>query len=141
MNELQEIRIRHSEKEDIPAIREIYEGRSAYSGTLQLPYPSLKRWESYLENLSKGLPGGVCNPVRTISLPLGRGSVRAAFPRKLVMSLPKEHGNENSGNWGFGERGRENPSQFSFAKGGGCFSTLSFNPGKAPVPHRNDSDR
>ena len=52
---MQEIRVRHSEKEDIPAIKEIYEGESAYSGTLQLPYPSLKLWESRLENLSKGV--------------------------------------------------------------------------------------
>ncbi|MBC7006030.1 GNAT family N-acetyltransferase [Photobacterium sp. BZF1] len=43
--------IRHVEKEDIPAIREIYAGRNAYSGTLQLPHPSLELWEQRIESL------------------------------------------------------------------------------------------
>ncbi|MGR5063807.1 GNAT family N-acetyltransferase [Photobacterium sp. DNB22_13_2] len=45
------ITIRHVEKEDIPAIRDIYAGRNAYSGTLQLPHPSLEMWQQRLENL------------------------------------------------------------------------------------------
>ncbi|OQY51890.1 MAG: hypothetical protein B6245_24105 [Desulfobacteraceae bacterium 4572_88] len=34
---MQEIRIRHSDKKDIPAIKEIYEGESVYSGTFSVP--------------------------------------------------------------------------------------------------------
>ena len=45
------ITVRHVEKADIPAIREIYAGRNAYSGTLQLPHPSLELWEQRLDNL------------------------------------------------------------------------------------------
>ena len=43
--------IRHVEKEDIPAIREIFAGRNAYTGTLQLPHPSLELWKQRLEKL------------------------------------------------------------------------------------------
>ncbi|KHT63463.1 GCN5 family acetyltransferase [Photobacterium gaetbulicola] len=45
------ISIRHVEKEDIPAIRDLFAGRNAYSGTLQLPHPSIELWERRLENL------------------------------------------------------------------------------------------
>lgn len=43
--------IRHVEKEDIPAVREIFAGRNAYTGTLQLPHPSLELWKQRLEKL------------------------------------------------------------------------------------------
>ncbi|MCG8529957.1 MAG: GNAT family N-acetyltransferase [Desulfovibrionales bacterium] len=50
-----EIKVRHSEKEDIKSIHNIYCGKSTYSGTLQLPFPSLSTWESRLEKLPQGL--------------------------------------------------------------------------------------
>ncbi len=43
--------IRHSEKKDIPAIKEIYGQHSCYSGTLQLPYPSFDKWGKFLSNM------------------------------------------------------------------------------------------
>ncbi|MFM2486964.1 GNAT family N-acetyltransferase [Celerinatantimonas yamalensis] len=46
--------IRHSEVNDIPAIKNIYEGELAFGGTLQLPFPSLQKWESRLSNLPSG---------------------------------------------------------------------------------------
>ncbi len=45
------ITIRHSEPEDIQAIKEIYECVSAYSDTLQLPYPSVSSWESRIGSI------------------------------------------------------------------------------------------
>ena len=50
-----EIKIRHSESKDIQAIRDIYSGKVAYSGTLQLPFPSVAVWESRLEKLPQGV--------------------------------------------------------------------------------------
>lgn len=46
--------IRHSEVNDIPAIKEIYEGELAFGGTLQLPFPSLQKWEAQLNKLPHG---------------------------------------------------------------------------------------
>lgn len=43
-----DIKIRHSEKTDIPAIKAIFEQPSCYAGTLQLPHPSLDKWEAVL---------------------------------------------------------------------------------------------
>ncbi|GAC16672.1 GNAT family N-acetyltransferase [Aliiglaciecola lipolytica] len=40
--------IRHSEKADIAQIKHIYEQTVNYANTLQLPYPSLDTWESFL---------------------------------------------------------------------------------------------
>ncbi len=51
---MQDIKIRHSEDSDIPCIKAIYEGPNAYSGTLQLPHPSLKKWESRLQTSREG---------------------------------------------------------------------------------------
>ncbi|AWF82284.1 GNAT family N-acetyltransferase [Microbulbifer sp. A4B17] len=45
------VEIRHSKKEDIPEIRDIYAQSSCYAGTLQLPYPSLDKWEKFLGNV------------------------------------------------------------------------------------------
>ena len=52
---MSEIKIRHSESKDIQAIRDIYSGRVAYSGTLQLPFPSVAVWQSRLEKLPQGV--------------------------------------------------------------------------------------
>lgn len=45
-----DITIRHSSKEDAASIKAIYEQPSCYSGTLQLPYPSLEKWEKFVGN-------------------------------------------------------------------------------------------
>ena len=45
------IKIRHSEKADIPAIKSIYAQVSCYAGTLQLPYPSFEKWGKFLGNI------------------------------------------------------------------------------------------
>ncbi|WP_375750445.1 GNAT family N-acetyltransferase [Vibrio sp. HN007] len=46
-----EIKVRRSEPSDAKAVKEIYECEQAYSGTLQLPHPSLALWESRLGNV------------------------------------------------------------------------------------------
>ncbi|GAA0854508.1 GNAT family N-acetyltransferase [Aliiglaciecola litoralis] len=46
----QQFTVRHSEKVDISAIRQIYQQTPNYTNTLQLPYPSLDSWESFLGN-------------------------------------------------------------------------------------------
>lgn len=43
-----DIIVRHSEAQDIGAIRSIYAQRSNYANTLQLPYPSLELWQERL---------------------------------------------------------------------------------------------
>ncbi|OEF30213.1 GNAT family N-acetyltransferase [Vibrio rumoiensis] len=45
------VSVRHSETRDIEAIKAIYECPNAYSGTLQLPNPSLKMWQERLQNV------------------------------------------------------------------------------------------
>ncbi|MDX1302814.1 GNAT family N-acetyltransferase [Photobacterium sp.] len=47
--------IRHSEPKDAQAIKEIYECVNAYSGTLQLPYPSGSVWESRIANIPENV--------------------------------------------------------------------------------------
>ena len=42
------MQIRHSDKADIPQIKQIYEQTINYANTLQLPYPSLDSWEAFL---------------------------------------------------------------------------------------------
>lgn len=46
-----EMTVRHVESRDIEAIKNLYAGKNAYSGTLQLPFPSLAMWEKRLSNL------------------------------------------------------------------------------------------
>ena len=46
--------VRHSEQRDIGAVKQIYEGSKAYSGTLQLPFPSFEKWEKRLSALPEG---------------------------------------------------------------------------------------
>ncbi|MFM2479622.1 GNAT family N-acetyltransferase [Celerinatantimonas sp. MCCC 1A17872] len=45
-----EVKIRRAESADAIAIKEIYECENAYTGTLQLPYPSLETWEKRVSN-------------------------------------------------------------------------------------------
>lgn len=49
------ITIRHAQAGDAPAFQKIYEGPLAYSGTLQLPYPSLANWEKRLAEPPEGM--------------------------------------------------------------------------------------
>ena len=51
---MSEVIIRHSDNKDMQSIREIYSGNLAYSGTLQLPYPSEQLWQARLEKLPQG---------------------------------------------------------------------------------------
>lgn len=52
---MREVRIRHSEELDIEEIKKVYEGYGAYSGTLQLPFPSLAKWQKRLGELPQGV--------------------------------------------------------------------------------------
>jgi putative acetyltransferase len=52
---MQEIKIRHSTEADIESIQKVYEGHTAYAGTLQLPFPSLEKWKKRLSDLPQGL--------------------------------------------------------------------------------------
>lgn len=49
-----DILIRRAEPDDYQAFYEIYGGPKAYSGTLQLPYPSLDEWRQRLSNPAAG---------------------------------------------------------------------------------------
>jgi putative acetyltransferase len=46
--------IRHSESRDSDQIRQMFAESSNYASTLQLPYPSLERWEKYLSTPAEG---------------------------------------------------------------------------------------
>ncbi len=45
-----EIKIRHCEKTDVAAVKAIYQQPSCYSGTLQLPFPSVEMWSNRFDN-------------------------------------------------------------------------------------------
>lgn len=51
MKENRAIEIRHSDIDDITAIKNIYAQPSCYSGTLQQPFPSMQRWQERLKEL------------------------------------------------------------------------------------------
>ncbi len=48
------ITIRHSNTADVESIKSVYEGPKAYSGTLQLPYPSFVKWQKRIDELPQG---------------------------------------------------------------------------------------
>jgi putative acetyltransferase len=50
-----EVEIRRTEPADAKAVKEIYECKKAYSGTLQLPHPSLDLWEKRLASIPNGV--------------------------------------------------------------------------------------
>ncbi|WES86969.1 GNAT family N-acetyltransferase [Dickeya fangzhongdai] len=52
---MSDIIIRRTEARDAAAVASIYEGEHAYSGTLQLPYPSLAVWESRLNHMPENV--------------------------------------------------------------------------------------
>ena len=47
------ISIRHTEPDDFKAVQSLYAQPKCYSGTLQLPYPSLSHWQTRLANIDK----------------------------------------------------------------------------------------
>ncbi len=49
MNDKPTIKIRHSEPEDIPAIKTLYAQPSCYAGTLQQPFASEQLWQQRLK--------------------------------------------------------------------------------------------
>jgi putative acetyltransferase len=57
-----DIQIRHAELDDLQSIHEIYSCQKAFSGTLQLPYPSLELWRQRLSNV----PAGTYNLVAVV---------------------------------------------------------------------------
>nr|AMP54114.1 acetyltransf_4 [uncultured bacterium] len=59
---MDKIVIRHAEPSDASAIKDIYSQSNAYAGTLQLPYPSEKLWESRMDSI----PDNVYSFVATI---------------------------------------------------------------------------
>jgi putative acetyltransferase len=46
--------VRHSDSRDVEQIRQIFAEPSNYASTLQLPYPSVERWEKYLSTPVEG---------------------------------------------------------------------------------------
>jgi putative acetyltransferase len=46
-----DVEVRSAEPSDARAIKEVYECKNAYSGTLQLPHPSLDLWENRISNV------------------------------------------------------------------------------------------
>lgn len=59
---MSQIVIRSTEPDDARAVREIYAQTNAYTGTLQLPYPSNKLWEDRLG----GMPNNIYSFVALI---------------------------------------------------------------------------
>jgi putative acetyltransferase len=57
-----EVKVRRTEASDARAIKELYECENAYSGTLQLPHPSLALWEKRISNI----PDSVYSYVATV---------------------------------------------------------------------------
>jgi putative acetyltransferase len=55
MTNIHDIQIRHAEPDDYRAFHEIYSSPRAYSGTLQLPHPSLENWRRRLAEPEAGL--------------------------------------------------------------------------------------
>ncbi|HDZ9270847.1 TPA: GNAT family N-acetyltransferase, partial [Vibrio cholerae] len=45
------VEVRRAEPSDAKAIKGIYECPNAYSGTLQLPFPSSDMWEKRFQNI------------------------------------------------------------------------------------------
>ncbi|HYD78508.1 MAG TPA: GNAT family N-acetyltransferase [Paucimonas sp.] len=52
--QIDNLQIRRAEPNDSAALHEIFSGPKAYSGTLQLPYPSAEQWRQRLANPDDG---------------------------------------------------------------------------------------
>lgn len=85
-----DIRIRHAELNDLQDIHEIYSCLKAYSGTLQLPYPSLELWRKRLSEPS----GGSYNLVAVIE-----GKVVGQLGLQTFPNSPRR---KHAGNLGMG---------------------------------------
>lgn len=74
------IHVRHSEPRDVEAIKTIYAAKNAYSGTLQLPYPSGAIWEKRMTNIPENVYSFVAEVDGEVVGNLG--FVRAINPRR-----------------------------------------------------------
>ena len=87
--------IRRAEASDHDAFRDTFEDESAYSGTLQLPFPSAEAWRKRLE--SNGPDDYVLlaliddKPVGNAGMHPAAGSPRRAHARHIGMAVRSEH--------------------------------------------------
>ncbi len=49
------VTIRRAEPSDAKAIQQIYQSKNAYTGTLQLPHPSLELWQKRISNIPENV--------------------------------------------------------------------------------------
>jgi putative acetyltransferase len=87
------ITIRRAEPEDYELVCEVFSDESAYSGTLQAPFPSKERWRKFMAEPSDGdylllafVDGEVAGHAGIH--PVGK-SPRRAHARMLGMAVPK----------------------------------------------------
>jgi putative acetyltransferase len=86
--------IRHSEKADIPAIKNIYQQPTCYAGTLQLPYPSLDKWQKFLSNIPENFHSLVAEIEGTIVGQLGMEvftNPRRKHVANIGMAVDEDH--------------------------------------------------
>ncbi|RDH42611.1 GNAT family N-acetyltransferase [Zooshikella ganghwensis] len=95
-----EITIRHSEANDINAIKKIYEQLSCFTGTLQLPFPSEQLWEKRLTQLDNGVYSLVAEVEGKIIGQLGltvNPSPRRKHVASIGMAVSEEFQNKGAG--------------------------------------------
>ena len=87
--------LRRAEPSDYDAFRQTFEDESAYSGTLQLPFPSAEAWKKRLESngpddyLLLALIDG--KPVGNAGMHPAASSPRRAHARHVGMAVRAEH--------------------------------------------------
>lgn len=95
-----EVIIRHAEKKDIKGIQELYCGKNAYTGTLQLPSPSLAMWEKRLSDIPDGVYVFIAEMngkvVGNLGLEVAK-NVRRKHVASFGMAVHDEHQNEGIG--------------------------------------------
>lgn len=95
-----EVIIRHAEKKDIKGIQELYSGKNAYTGTLQLPLPSLALWEKRLSEVPDGVYVFIAEIEGKIVGNLGlevERNVRRKHVASFGMAVHDEHKNQGIG--------------------------------------------
>ena len=94
--------LRRAEASDYDAFRNTFEDESAYSGTLQLPFPSADAWKKRLESngpddyLLLALIDGT--PVGNAGMHPAASSPRRAHARHIGMAVRSEHQGRGVGN-------------------------------------------
>lgn len=94
--------LRRAEPGDFDAFRQTFEDESAYSGTLQLPFPSAEAWKQRLEGkgpedyLLLALIDG--KPVGNAGMHAAASSPRRAHARHIGMAVRSEHQGKGVGN-------------------------------------------